>query len=329
MKNKKTGSFLLTFFCAALILGVGYLGIVKGGKIILGTEEKPQKANFEDTGSNVFFGKIEDDIQLFPWNYYGQNEVENFEKTDEEAGRLKLLQEKVYSMEAVHCGVERETIDKLYEKKGSTILKNVRVFDTEYGLIFFYQDTLEVQGKQYQVKAAFDEFVILNFTCIETREEGARQTEIWKEGKEKLKEMLDNYSNEIYTVMFNIEELEYLSSGELNVMLEYYMSSDKLETPYDQKIIDKEKKSLFVESYAVQVENLQKMLSNDNMNVEAEDEMWIMGDNSSYDDIGEYSYQIIELDDVILLLVQGEYMCQGVYYDPITQKFCGYNLFVQ
>ena len=39
-----------------------------------------------------------------------------------------------------------------------------------------------------------------------------------------------------------------------------------------------------------------------------------------------YSYQVVELKDMILLLVQGE-LTIGIYYDPVNQAFCGYNYF--
>ena len=41
-----------------------------------------------------------------------------------------------------------------------------------------------------------------------------------------------------------------------------------------------------------------------------------------------YSYQIVELKDMILLLMQGQETL-GVYYDPIAQRFCGYNFFYE
>lgn len=39
-----------------------------------------------------------------------------------------------------------------------------------------------------------------------------------------------------------------------------------------------------------------------------------------------YSYQIVELKDMILLLMQGEHTID-IYYDPVRQRFCGYNYF--
>lgn len=330
MKRKTVGAMIGTFFFTGLILGVGYLGIVEGGKMVLGNEEKPQKVKFEDTGSNIFFGKIEEDIQLFPWNYYGKNEVYESLEGNYLSEELTAMQEKVYSMEAVHCGVDRETINKVYEKKGSSILENVREFNTDYGEIFFYQDTLEVQGEEYQIKAAFSDYIIYNFTCMKGLEGGIRKTQEWKKGKEELKTMLDNYQYEISIEMLNMEELVYLSTEELDMIENSGMTK-------------RQEKSPFLESYAIQIENLQKMLTfnengkrEENEGIEEKGEIQVIGgawetdDGSSmWDDIENYSYQIIELNDVILLLVQGDYICEGIYYDPIEQRICGYNLFIQ
>lgn len=41
-----------------------------------------------------------------------------------------------------------------------------------------------------------------------------------------------------------------------------------------------------------------------------------------------YSYQVVELKDMILILVQGD-AAMGLYFDPINQKFCGYNFFYE
>ena len=41
-----------------------------------------------------------------------------------------------------------------------------------------------------------------------------------------------------------------------------------------------------------------------------------------------FSYQIVDLKDMILLLMQGESTI-GIFYDPIAQEFCGYNFFYE
>ena len=71
----KIKSMALTFLCAAIILGAGYLVIVESGKKVLEKERILEETRYESTSSNIFYGKIEEDIELFPWNYYPDNET--------------------------------------------------------------------------------------------------------------------------------------------------------------------------------------------------------------------------------------------------------------
>ena len=60
-------------------------------------------------------------------------------------------------------------------------------------------------------------------------------------------------------------------------------------------------------------------------------ESWSMSkyENDQIEEVDlHYSYQVVELKDMILLLVQGD-MTIGVYYDPVNQLFCGYNYFYE
>ena len=45
----------ITLLCTVLILGIGYTGIVKGGRLLLSNEEAPQKAEFENAVGHVEF----------------------------------------------------------------------------------------------------------------------------------------------------------------------------------------------------------------------------------------------------------------------------------
>lgn len=67
-------SLLFTLLCTVVILGLGYLGIVERGRQILSSESVPERAEYEDVGSNIFYGKIEDNIEIFPWNYYSETD---------------------------------------------------------------------------------------------------------------------------------------------------------------------------------------------------------------------------------------------------------------
>ena len=314
MKHKRAASLIKTLCCAALILGVGYVGIVEGGKLLLSSEEKPQKAEIENTSSNIFYGKIEDDIQLFPWNYYGQNEIEGtLEYIFSYEGRdLDILERILRRMEGDCCGVEESVIDEVYDRKQTRIMDQVRISDTEYGYFFFYQDILEVEGVSYQVKVAFNEWSIQSFSCMQYRGEDVEKTQEWEAGKEVLTQMLDEYQEQIGGQLY---DMQY---------------------PYFQVYGDEEAGKVYVEAYIKNMEKVNRMLkaeaSGEKYTDSGENNMAAIGMKDKeyrvYDSEEiDYSYQIIELNDMILLLIQGEYNV-GLYYDPISQKFCGYNYFM-
>lgn len=59
-------SLFLTLLCAGMILAAGYLVIVQSGQKVLERERILEESVYEDTSSNIFYGKIEEDIELFP-----------------------------------------------------------------------------------------------------------------------------------------------------------------------------------------------------------------------------------------------------------------------
>lgn len=311
MNRKDVISFSITMFCAVLILGGGYLGIVKSGRLLLNNEEKPEKAEFENTSSKIFYGKIEDDISLFPWNYYGQNEVavsmKEFLGTEE---NTKVLEMVLRRMEAYCCKTEAEIIDEVYTQKQSEIMDNIKVCQAEYGQYFFYQDILNVKEIPYQVKIAFDEWNILSFSCMEYRENNVRETPEWEEGKKVLTEMLDEYKELVGGQIYDMR-YPYADTPGINELGYAYIEAYAMNMNRMHMMLEKNFEEL---EYNVESEKAQK---------EAE-----KGVLDIYEDAGEYSYQVIELNDRILLLIQGDYTL-GFFYDPVNQVFCGYNYFIE
>lgn len=327
MNRKNVISLGITLLCTVLILGIGYAGIVKGGKLLLSNEEAPKKAEFENTGSNIFYGKIEDDIQLYPWNYYGQNEIdESFSEVIGYSGNenIDCLELIVRMMEAYCCNVGDTIIDAVYEQKQSGIADNIKISDTDYGLIFFYQDILDVNGIRYQVKVAFDEWSILSFSCMEYRENDVRESVEWEEGKKLLSEMMDQYQENIVGQMYDMRMGIYLSTYEIThkEMVEIVYNN------FEQYVLNMEKlkgiQEAVLNGTQYNEEEMNRAMYGE-VSVDGAGKTNYMIDES---DMGDYSCQIIELNDMILILIQGDYTI-GLFYDPISQKFCGYNYFQQ
>ena len=199
-------------------------------------------------------------------------------------------------MVAESCEVDREVIDQVYSQKGSGIAEAIRICSNNDNLIFFYQDILEIEGRKYQVELAFDYNNILNFSCIEYRAEELRGTEKWEAGKEALTEMLSEYPDKVDEQFYYMEDLYYLAQS--NGWMEYYDEFGQSDMAELSMIEEKGKE--FTDGTDVEVSEFHE----------------------------DYSYQVIELKDMILLLVQGD-ITIGLFYDPINEVFCGYNYFVE
>ncbi|MCI9448042.1 MAG: hypothetical protein HFH36_11785 [Lachnospiraceae bacterium] len=368
-------SIVLTLLCAMVILGMGYLGIVDRGKQILRSESVPERARYENAGSKIFYGKIEDDIEIFPWNYFPEDRVqrevevtpiflteESFVEqyfpegacaieageTETQPGSAVDMAESVagdalvdsvpelrvqgyiatdyYFSELISCetGVDMEEVFGWFQEKGRHILQNMIMTESvSVGTIYFYRGILELCGKKFQVRIACSDWNIINFVCAEYRSGDRREQKAWKEGKKKMVEALEE-SEESFAKYF-----AYMS--QLNDMgyPTIYLVDDVYENAYlygfrwledimqgngeDEELAkgisqwDKEWRAIFQPDKDAGDGSVQDVNQEDSV---------------------DYSYQVVELKDMILLLVQGD-AAMGLYFDPINRKFCGYNFFYQ
>lgn len=334
-------SMLLTLFCASVILGVGYLVIVESGKKVLEKERTLEEASYEGAGSNIFYGRIEEGIEVFPWNYFPQEGEERtlgayprFQESylfwgEEIEEELKTVQE-WYLCQLIgwETGVEPEEVQEWCSKNQKSIMGNmVMVEDTPVPWIYFYQEVLELGGRQYQVRIACSEWNILSFSCIENREGQERDRDAWKEGKGKLVDVLENSEEELekyFSYMAFLLNQGAVSAVDfdgkyVNAYLEGFRWLEQiLESQGGGSVAIPEGVSevlgAYESSYLGEVKDKEEDISKEtNLEEDAE---------------SAYSYQIVELEDKILLLMQGE-QTLGAYYDPIGQSFCGFNFFYE
>lgn len=191
----KVKSMFLTVLCMGIILGVGYLVIMESGRKVLESGVMLEETDYENTSSNIFYGKIEEDIELFPWNYYPGDEVEvgwqndlgthplfqyamvigDMETEEEE---LKALQGwYLCQLIAYKTDSDPSEVWEIFEKKQHTIMDEIRVVENSpIGPLFFYQDNLTLGKKQYQVRISFTQWNIISFICIEDRTEDAQES---------------------------------------------------------------------------------------------------------------------------------------------------------
>lgn len=365
-------SMLLTFACAAVILGLGYLGIVEQGRRILRSESVPERAEYEDAGSNIFYGKIEDDIEIFPWNYYPEEPVKEeggtaplflgedlfiqqyfpqrgYDVQDwEKGGQADILMESAdsrlpgiqteeisdpqlqcflsvdaYFSEMIACeaGVEMEEVFRWFQVRGRHILQNMVMTDNvSIGTIYFYRDVLYLGGKRYQVRIACSDWNVINFICSEFIAEERQEQDEWKEGKQKMVEILEKSETSLSKYFSYMSQLNDMGSPTIYTLDSEYDNAYLYGMFWLQDIVEGRAED----------ENLAERFS-----VLEEEWRYIYQDNPEFDRAKEgvdyyvnYSYQVVELKDMILLLVQGD-AAMGLYFDPINQEFCGYNFFYE
>ncbi|MCI9137312.1 MAG: hypothetical protein HFH48_07080 [Lachnospiraceae bacterium] len=345
-------SMLLTLFCAVIILGAGYFVIVESGKRVLEKEQVLEESNYENTSSNIFYGEIEEDIELFPWNLCPEEgeieDQEDFprfwdsvvndavgEEEEKQAQNWYLCQ-----IIAFQADVDSGEVWEWYEKKGETIMDSLAVTnDSLWNTLYFYQDILELNGKQYEVRIAFSEWDILSFICSEQGGKEKEDKKQWEEGKKKLIEGLENSQEEMSEYVAFMTFLRSQSVISFFDMESGYINSYRESLCWLEDIITKKRK-MSKRTKLLLKEEMAKMYgywkeketasyelekSKDTESLKNEN---ISGQGTEVNVEPSYSYQIIELKNMILLLMQGEYTF-GIYYEPVSQRFCGYNYFYE
>lgn len=310
MKMNNQKALILTFFCALLILTAGYLGISQGGKLLLHNESAPEQAAYENTSSNIFYGKIEDDIALYPWNHYSEEGLTGYPQFGMFYIENPLEMETIfYGLIQQNTGIAYEQVETYYST--NRIVENLKTGEDDRGLqYYFFEDILEAGHKKYQVKIACDNWNILSVFCNEVRPEETQNTEEWKQGKEILTKVLEE----------NQEKL----AAQMDTMLE--LNSSYLET------------GDYIKLNLILTETLNSILSGNAeeywSKIDEKTAYWekVMGQSTGNEAITGYksaaagfSYQILERSDIILLLLQSDSFNIGLYYDPVAVKFCGYN----
>lgn len=342
----------LTLLCAMVILGTGYGVIVESGKKVLEKERTLEEAEYENTSSHIFYGKIDEDIELFPWNYFpeGQEsgileEVPQFLATTMEGWDMdeELKQKQnwyLYNLIGWESGIPAEDVFEWYGKNQKSIMGSmVMVEDSPVGSLFFYQDSLNFGEKQYQVRVACSYWNIVSFICMESREGQERDRKAWEEGKETLVEALETSEEELaeyFSYMMCLRNLEVVTvyDGRNGEYVNAYLTGLRwLEGILQRKSHafyyvpegDKEAVLSWMESMEEDVAYGEKgMGSSLEESVEGSEYSFSRKEGLQ----ASYSYQIVELKDMILLLMQGE-QTLGLYYDPIRQKFCGHTFFYE
>ena len=311
-------SILITLICACAVLAIGYAGIIFCGGQILKISSEPEQVTTTGNLSSLFYSRMEDDIQLFPWNFYpgeeskkqyGDNMDAGSDRQDLEANvgpfseySFYLENNVFYTLISLAADVEHQEVSRWYNEQNRTIMGSM-VEGKQDGMsagVYFYDDTIRLNGKVYRVKIACAAGYMLSFSCIR-QQEGVKETEEWREQKEILtKQMQENPEWISLSCAYLYEaSMYYMKNWE-----EWYLYVDLY-----RNYLDAEEMEISEHVAAL---------------IDKGDVFGIYATDNQFEDM---SVQIIELQDSLLLVVEKD-ITMGIYYDVLQQRVTGFHFFL-
>lgn len=327
-------SLLLTVFFAFAILLCGYLGIVHVGEQVLLNSGEPQPITFTSNISNLFYSQLEDDIQLYPWNYYNKDEQEAAVAAEFFYSFPDFLEEDLYSMIAAAAEVERDVVVQWYRNQQKSIVESmVQGKDGDKFIqIYFYEDVLTLEDKQYQVRMACGE-TVRSFSCIQCRDDDVKDSEAWEEHKAILTKGLEQSAPVLLMMPYYLGEKyvyalpeEWYLHAELfyNYLqgLNTFLMGKQTEVLHEDFFQENE---MGIEQNIAAIEEILEAVYR--VPVDGWDDFifWLTRqEGTSWWD--QPTVQVIELKDNILLVFESD-MTVGLYYDVIDQRIAGFHFF--
>lgn len=310
---------LATMACALVILGLGFAGIALGSEAVLKTSQEPEKVTMSGDISNLFYSRIEDGVQLHPWNYY--TEVSATGNEEKASDVLAGTEDVLFSLIAVAADVETWDVIQWYQNQNTNILDEVeaRFVESAQDEFFFYDDVIRLNGRKYHVKFCTNTSSILSFSCIRTKEENVRDSEQWSRNKEQLSELVQNNDALLDVLWQEMNEMWWNAFDIWNWgnCIEMYLM---LDTCFQE--LKEDGDVIHFEYNGGDIVRIGGSNSKDEM---VEIAMQKKGTNADNGGVG-FDPQIVELEDCVLLM-SGNYQEQAVYYDVMEQKVVGFHFF--
>lgn len=303
-------SILITLLCAVAILTVGYAGIIVSGEQVLKSDTEPELVTMDANISNLFYSRLEDDIQLFPWNYYPEDSDAAAEDVESFFMEYSPYVENdiFYTLIALAAGVENQEVSSWYAQQEKTIMTSMKQGVEQDGTtvgLFFYDDVIRLSGKEYRVKIACSMYNIISFSCIPCREEGIKETVEWNKNKEQFMKWTEENEELLLLAWARMCDIYYNVDG-TDIWYEYiYLYQDYLTAVYSVRNLD--------EIMYTEVDN--------QMNSSKE------GFEADYD-YDKLPIQIIEWKDSLFIMLEGD-VTVGLYYDVLKQQVTGFHFFCE
>ena len=357
-------SILITIFCAAAILFISYIGIVMGGEQILKVSSEPEPVTMKGDISSLFYSKIEDDIQLYPWNYYPkeQNSTSGQQTSEQASGQeasgqqssdqqssfaganvytgpfeeysLFLENDVFYTLIALAADVDPQEVSKWYGDQEKTIMMNMVQGQSENEPmdIYFYDEEIRLNGKQYRVQISCNGWSIISFSCIQQQEEGVKETEEWKKQKEILTRWMEDNPGGmelIYDRMYNMSHYYKDDWENFAWYVDFYQNY--LEAIHNAIALETEesetesKKTENEKTEKTETDKTEKEKSEKGKTEKDSVEIYIQTDSYVKNNEG-LQVQMIELKDSLLLVAESD-ITIGIYYDVLRQRVTGFHFF--
>lgn len=185
MRNAK--GMIVMLLCTFAILTIGYMGIIFFGERVMKSSSEPESVTMEGNITSLFYSKLENNVEFFPWNYY----IPEKKKMESEMGVFhsdsSYVQEEVfYDLIAQATGAKSAQIEKKYERKKYNIRESMVQGEKDGELLdlYFYKRIIRVKKQKYRVSIACDKKSIISFYCAPVVEGGMTAAKDWKEKKD-------------------------------------------------------------------------------------------------------------------------------------------------
>ena len=211
--------------------------------------------------------------------------------------------------------------------------------DDTYTEFYFYDEVIRLNGKDYRVKIACEDYRITSFSCIQCKEEGIKESEEWKDHRELLAERMKENPSVMMELYYALQEVPYnfygyeswywyedLYAGYLMDVGAYL--GGKGSTGDDTSDVQDSATVKVLEEQGIVKEAVDASVEEEENEAEEAGTLWDDEDQGGSVTYKEESIpiQVIELQDSILILMES-YTTVGLYFDPIRQKIVGFHFF--
>lgn len=298
-------SMLATVLLAAGIVIAGYQGITYVGKEILKSDTDISMVDEDKKLKYMFYSETDEQIQVFPWNYENQENVEEIDgdvyKFIKNSGTIYNLRELTMNYICKQIDLSEKEYKALYKElkpqKKNFKQVQVSIYEQSYTLFYYSKEVKVKEEKDYSVKYVLGEegSSLIAFCCQQLKQEGLEENQL---KEEQIIEKLNKQAVQIERIIVFMKEWNFKYSWEIedtdffNYMQMLFLGvDDHIAKEYNVEKFHEEKKKLEGnQAYGTDYEGMAIENSLEEKNAEQK--------------LSEY--QILVLSDKILVIIEEE-----------------------